>query len=317
MINNSKHIVAPIFIFSLPRSGSTLLQRLLDSKAEIATCSEPWVVLPLVYLTKQKGTLAEYSHKISQMGVEGLIGKLEKGRASYDEECGKFIRSLYSNIAVTQGAKYFLDKTPRYHLIIDEIMSMFPDGRFIFLWRNPLSIAASISNSWDNGKWNIPEFSLDIYNGISNLVEAYEKYHSRCIAISYEELVRNNKDTCDLIFRYLEIPLENGNHTMNDAAVYGRLGDKAGIALYSNVDSSSVAKWEDWVCNPIRKKWCNDYLNWIGETRLQTMGYSMKELKERLVNIHVHFDRMPSDLKRIVYGKIHRKMINDISHTYK
>jgi hypothetical protein len=288
----------------------------LAAKAEIATCSEPWIALPLVYLTRKQGTLAEYSHKVSQIGIEDFIEELDGGHAFYNKECAKFIRNLYSNIATTQDAKYFLDKTPRYYLIIDEILSMFPDGKFIFLWRNPLSVATSISNTWANGQWNLSQYSTDIYKGLTNLVDAYEKYHEQCISISYEELVTNKNETCDKVFSFLDIPLGNGNYSMNDAAVHGRLGDKSGKALYSNVDSGPLAKWEDWVCNPIRRKWCNDYLDWIGASRLQIMGYSMKQMKERLMDTHVNLDRIPSDLKRIIREAIRRKVIKLTPNVY-
>ena len=40
--------IRPIFIFSAPRSGSTLLQRVLAAHTQVATASEPWILLPLL-----------------------------------------------------------------------------------------------------------------------------------------------------------------------------------------------------------------------------------------------------------------------------
>ena len=48
--------VAPVFLLSLPRSGSTLLQRLLAVSPEVATAPEPWFLLPLVQSTRATGT---------------------------------------------------------------------------------------------------------------------------------------------------------------------------------------------------------------------------------------------------------------------
>jgi hypothetical protein len=39
----------PLFLLSLPRSGSTLAQRILAAHAGIATTSEPWILLPYLY----------------------------------------------------------------------------------------------------------------------------------------------------------------------------------------------------------------------------------------------------------------------------
>src|SRR5919107_2181016 len=39
----------PLFLLSLPRSGSTLAQRILAAHGGIATTSEPWILLPYLY----------------------------------------------------------------------------------------------------------------------------------------------------------------------------------------------------------------------------------------------------------------------------
>jgi hypothetical protein len=40
----------PLFLLSLPRSGSTLAQRILAAHGGIATTSEPWILLPYLYV---------------------------------------------------------------------------------------------------------------------------------------------------------------------------------------------------------------------------------------------------------------------------
>lgn len=312
MEHNNGHTIAPVFIFSLPRSGSTLLQRILSCKAEIVTTSEPWIALPLVYLLKPTGMVAEYSHKVAQIGISDFVNKFQHGRDSYYKEAGNFIRKLYSQIPVSQNAMYFLDKTPRYYLIIDELMKMFPDGRFIFLWRNPLSVASSISNSWDKGRWNISQYSLDLYEGLPKLITSYEKYKENSIAISYEDLVMNKEEVCKYIYSYLGLSNDNEKVEWSNNVVKGRLGDKTGIASYSKVDLRPISKWKKWVCNPIRKKWCLGYLEFLGEEKLHIMGYSLNELKENLAHIPVQFDHIPSDLIRIITGAARRKVMNVI-----
>ena len=48
----------------------------------------------------------------------------------------------------------FVDKSPPYHLIAQQIISTFPDARFVFLWRNPLSVLASIVDTLADGRWD-------------------------------------------------------------------------------------------------------------------------------------------------------------------
>ena len=52
----------PVFLFSLPRSGSTLVQRLIAGHPQVATTSEPWILLPLLYTVRRPGAYTEYGH---------------------------------------------------------------------------------------------------------------------------------------------------------------------------------------------------------------------------------------------------------------
>ena len=63
----------PIFLFSLPRSGSTLLQRLLGGHPDIMTVSEPWLLLPLCYALKAEGLLSEYNNGWATKAINDFI----------------------------------------------------------------------------------------------------------------------------------------------------------------------------------------------------------------------------------------------------
>lgn len=134
---------APIFLFSMPRAGSTLMQRLLLANASIGGTAEPWLLLPFIYALKKHGIVSEYSHKICQEAINEFITLLPNGEQAYNDELRKFISGLY-RAQLHDEEIYFLDKTPRYYLIIPEIARVFPDAKFIFLFRHPLQILASL-----------------------------------------------------------------------------------------------------------------------------------------------------------------------------
>ncbi len=70
---------SPIFIFSLPRCGSTLLQRVLMSHKEIGRC-RTLAALPFLYAQKQYGTLAEYAHSGVFRALNTFINNLPENR---------------------------------------------------------------------------------------------------------------------------------------------------------------------------------------------------------------------------------------------
>ena len=63
----------PLFILSLPRSGSTLLQRVLANHPDVATTPEPWVLLPMVYGHTDPDTPAEYDERTCAGAVSQVL----------------------------------------------------------------------------------------------------------------------------------------------------------------------------------------------------------------------------------------------------
>jgi hypothetical protein len=59
-----------IFVFSLPRTGSTLLQRIIATQPDVATASEPWILIPYLYTLRENGVYAEYGHRMMVRAVE-------------------------------------------------------------------------------------------------------------------------------------------------------------------------------------------------------------------------------------------------------
>ena len=88
------------------------------------------------------------------------------------------------------GARFFLDKSPPYYFVATDIIRLFPDGKFVFLWRNPLSIVASIIDTWYDGKLYATSHREDLFIGLPRLVAAYQAGNrSRAYAVRYEDLL--------------------------------------------------------------------------------------------------------------------------------
>ena len=63
-----------IFLISLPRSGSTMLQRVLVGHSEIESSAEPWLMLPLVYSRRENGITAEYGGDWARLATDEFLG---------------------------------------------------------------------------------------------------------------------------------------------------------------------------------------------------------------------------------------------------
>jgi len=304
----------PIFIFSLPRAGSTLLQRILNQHNDISTAPEPWIALPLFYMLKTEGTKSIYGHKILANAVNGFIDSFPNKRDDYLTTAAEFLTKMYS-LSSESNSIYFLDKTPRYHLIINELLDSFPDAKFIFLWRNPLAIAASMINTWGKGSWNLYMFWIDLYRGIDSMTSSFQNNKERCIAVKYEDLVTSPDEAILKIMSYLKLEYnENIVDTFKHAKKIdgARRGDPTGQHKYNKVSKGSLDNWKKTLANPFRKSWSKNYLNWVGSERLKIMGYDINELKSEINSQQLDYKHLASDIIRNTYGKIYCKYSTDI-----
>lgn len=295
--------VTPLFLFSLPRSGSTLVQRVLGAHLDVATASEPWLLLPQIYALRTEGVWAEYGHAMAATAAQDFWQHLPGGRADYLAELRAFALRLYGRAA--GGRRYFLDKTPRYHLIAAELFELFPEARFVFLWRQPLSVVASMVDTWARGKWNIHRWAVDLFDGLGNLVEAHRAHAADVHAVRYEDLVAGSNAGWKGLFEFLELDFDPGILSrFHEVRLTGRWGDATGLDR-RDITAESIDKWKGVLATPYRKSWARDYLDWIGPHRLAVMGYDKASLEAELAAVASNPARLPSDLARSAYGKMY------------
>jgi Sulfotransferase family len=302
MVYDARSSILPIFIFSLPRSGSTLTQRILATQPGVATASEPWILLPLLYSRMAKGLYAEYGHRVAIKAIEDFCAELPGGPADYLEEIKELALRLYTRRA-PRGARYFIDKTPRYHIICAEIMRMFDGGNFVFLWRNPLAIIASIIETWGRGRWNLYEFEFDLFDGLEHLVAACRQAGDRACSVRFEDLVGEDPKARQRLFAYLKLGFDDSlTGTFTNVSLTGRMGDHTGSGRYFALSDEPVAKWKKALASPVRKLWCRNYLRWIGKERLSVMGYDLETLMRELDAIPSGIGTVASDGARMLFG---------------
>ncbi len=241
-----------VFIFSLPRSGSTLLQKLLMSHDKISSIAEPWMLLPFAYTLKDKGIKTEYGHQTASKGINNLINNLPNKDEDYLKELKKFVMSLYAKIAAP-GSIYFLDKTPRYYQIIPFINRVFPDAKFIFLFRSPLSIMSSYIGAFrDNSIKRFDHFHRDLTQGPTLIANSYNLFKDKSILVTYESLVRNPEKVLNKVFDHLELTWDKSilASFAKQKLIYGS-GYYSEAKKYCNI-TDDPDKWKKTLNNSVR-----------------------------------------------------------------
>lgn len=144
----SSRIDAPVFIVAAPRSGSSLLFETLAVTPQFWTVAgeSHWLVESMPELRpgapgvdSNRLTAAQCSDAVAARIEEELLENLRdpEGRA----------------LPAGAGSVRVLEKTPKNALRIPFFAQIFPDARFVFLWRDPRENLASIIEAWRSGKW--------------------------------------------------------------------------------------------------------------------------------------------------------------------
>lgn len=292
--------LTPIFLFSLPRSGSTLLQRMIASHPDVATSAEPWILLPALDVLQHSGqTFSTYGHA---MAVQAIQDFTTCANLNLEGEIKALILRLYAR-AATNGEHYFLDKTPRYHMISSEITSMFHQSKPIVLVRHPLAVVASILETWADRKWYLYGYKVDLYQGVEGLEATCKKYKDRVLLVRYEDVLLNTDETMQAIFKH--IGLEDNAQSWSDFSkvkISGHMKDPTGIEKYKRVSSEPLEKWKAVFSNRYRIAWAHRYLDWLGQERLAMFGYDIDEIRAELDALPKSWKGVVADCCRSAYG---------------
>jgi hypothetical protein len=293
-------VIKPLFIFSAPRSGSTFTQRVLAAHSKVSTASEPWLLLPLLSPIVPGLPASGSRDALIAEALEDFIEALPNRHDSYRGAIRRAAEDLYE-AAADPDAEVFIDKTPLYHLIVDEIVASFPDAAFVFLFRNPLSVVASTVELFDQGRWEVHRYEMALFRSISDLVPAARRHGSRAINMRYEDLVGGGEHHWRRLVEHVGLEWEPTLlERFSDVELRGRKGDPTGTRLYSSVSTEPLQKWRKTINTPVRRAWCRRYLRWIGRGRLATMGYDLDALEAELDTLDVRGTGAWTDGVRLV-----------------
>ena len=204
-------VTAPAFILSSVRSGSTLLRVLLNSHSQIHSPHE-------LHLRHVK------------VDVDAAYAEKALNEIALDAERLRFLlwdRILHRELAAS-GKQHLVNKTPNDVFIVDEIRRCWPDARFIFLLRHPVSTARSRQAARKDK--DTEERNLEMVLRYANALEdARRRYDG--ITVRYEDLTQDPERVTREVCTFLGVPwepgmLEYGRHE------HGRF--KAGLGDWSD-----------------------------------------------------------------------------------
>lgn len=272
--------ITPIFLISLPRSGSTFLQKILMTHPRIASTAEPWILLPLCYMSRKDSLRAPYGHNAAVNAFNRITS--ECGEDYVSEAMASFVRSIYRRYC-TGDQDFFLDKTPRYYFILSELGRLFPHGKFVVLLRNPISVFASAIEALKRDSIRrLDSLEHDLYTGPRYIADFVQHTHVSHHVLTYEKLVsepeKSVRSICESIgVSYREEMIERSF----GLRLVGH-GDHLGAQTYTSV-VSSPGKWKETIDNTYRRMRLLSFVKKFSEEYLRIGGYDRNQLLASVV----------------------------------
>lgn len=282
-----------VFLIGAPRSGSTLLTRMLGAHSKIHAPAEPHVLTPLAHLGFYDSVeKAPYDPVIARAGIREVVADMPNGEADYLQSLRAYTDAIYDKLLAPSGRELLLDKTPAYALVLDFAARLYPNAKFVVLTRHPLAVWSSFVTSFFDG-------DHEVAHNHNPLMERYVPAIARFLRerpvdlhhVRYEEMVSDPEAHMEKLCAYLEVPFEPGMVNYGDQAGSSKsatrgLGDPMTVAKESRPTTASLAKWaRDMTGRPDKVAQCEEILSALLDEDLETWGVTRKEVQAQLSNI--------------------------------
>lgn len=194
-----------VFIGGAPRSGTTLMRRVLGAHPEVYAGPE-FDILPALV------RLRDIPH-----------GKVRDGRISaitdattVDAAFAGVVHDLLGAKARRVGARLYAEKTPHNVSVFPQLLEMFPDAKLILALRDPRAVVASmkeVARRFREKGETPPPFIRDVRASASEVArllsrgfQALETAPDRVLPVYYEDLVSDPEGAARRLCDFLGLP---------------------------------------------------------------------------------------------------------------
>jgi len=273
-----------IFLIAQPRSGSTLLQRILGSHPGIHTRSEPWIMLHPLYALRTDGHVADYDTGLAGSALREFLQGFDGTEEDFLEGVRRMYGYLYDRALQASKKRFFLDKTPRYYHIVSELHRTFPHAKYVFLLRNPVAVLCSILHTWAQASMlALHEYRFDLLSAPGLILKGISELGDQAIVVRYEDLVTDSAREVKRICRFLMTEfypdmLEYASREQKN----WRFGDQESIRRHRRPEADSRDRWISEVEDPQVWRLAGDYVEMLGKELLDKLGYPFDDLRRQL-----------------------------------
>lgn len=208
----------PVFMVGLPRSGSTLLSRLVNESPDILSVNDLYFLQAVIAADALEGVLDDA--RAAQL-ADALLEVIDTRANANNEFIGQFriapeaiaairarvlaahrqapmgwnrlMDALLTAVAAEAGKTRWADKTPQNFLHAELLVEAFPNARFIFLLRDPSDILSSYKfasgEGHDRRRYHPWVYARYWCAAVQRYEELDAHFPGRFLLVRYEDLV--------------------------------------------------------------------------------------------------------------------------------
>jgi hypothetical protein len=244
----------PFFLVGCPRSGTTLLQQLLDAHPDIAVAPETHFIRRFWLKKNEYGDLSKNENyasllrsilsveEFSEMGIDADVFQLKAWQINRDY-CHLF-SLLLSEFSKSKQATLVGEKTPNHVLYIPILKQFFPDEKFIEVFRDPRAVV----NSWRNVPWSTGSIRGDtqVWKKYILAPKSSDLDTQSLFSFHYEDLVANPEQVLRQVCGFLEVSYHSDmlNFHLSKTTSVNIKREPWKENSVKPVSQSSIAKWK-------------------------------------------------------------------------
>ncbi|MDP5033274.1 tetratricopeptide repeat-containing sulfotransferase family protein [Paraglaciecola sp.] len=233
--HNDHNEVAPIFIIGQPRTGTTLVDRIISSHSLVHSAGEPV-------------QLAMSLRALTGVRTEEFISA-ELINKSKDVSGELLAESYLTGLANRRGSTpYFIDKFPMNFMLVGFIVKAFPKAKIVHVTRSPADTCFAVfkqlfeevyQHSYDQCEM------AEHYVMYKNLMEYWHAIMpDKIFDIAYEDIVTDNYTQARNLIKYLGLEWEDNcsNFEKNNTAVV----TASAVQVRETAHNRSIGRWKNY-----------------------------------------------------------------------
>ncbi len=224
----------PIFVVSMPRAGSTLVEQILGRHSEVFAAGE---IDNLLRLADFAAARAAREEGVSEPFYPSWHAKLDFKALGQD-----YVDSTRPR---TGHTRHFVDKLPTNYNLIGLIACVLPNAKIVHVYRNPMDTCFAMYRQLFDRAYNYTYDQTELgkaYLAYRRLMDHWEAVlPGKIIHVSYDELVSDTEGVaCDLLD---QLGLSWEEACLDHGAQSGLTKSASAVQVRGPVYQSSVGKW--------------------------------------------------------------------------